>query len=196
MRLILTILVRIVPAVLLLIAVVVVILRIRDRNRRMDHFEYATGGRMVYVHSRDGRLSIMVARPWPKDRSLSWLSGVGNEWDRNNTSGISMLTRDSAWRRFGIAGVSGRGYALGPGGQEAVPGAPSLDFALYIMPHWIVATACAVPPLAWLALVVPKRIRQRRRTRLGLCLGCGYDLRESPGRCPECGSVPAPTVPS
>ena len=30
--------------------------------------------------------------------------------------------------------------------------------------------------------------RRRKRTKLGLCLNCGYDLRGSSERCPECGS--------
>ena len=60
-------------------------------------------------------------------------------------------------------------------------------YALWF-PHWLVVLLSAVPPLRW-----GLRTRQRRhRARVGLCLHCGYDLRASTERCPECGKpVPA-----
>ena len=54
--------------------------------------------------------------------------------------------------------------------------------------HWLVALPLLVPPVVWLARF--RRTRRARRT--GACPGCGYDLRATPGRCPECGAVPAP----
>jgi len=60
-----------------------------------------------------------------------------------------------------------------------------------VFPHWLVALPFAVIP-AW---HIPSAARRRRRLTRGLCPQCGYDLRGSPGRCPECGSgssAPAP----
>ena len=51
------------------------------------------------------------------------------------------------------------------------------------LPLWVPALVFAVGP-AW-SLFPPYRRRKRRK--LGLCLTCGYDLRGSKDRCPECG---------
>jgi hypothetical protein len=62
-----------------------------------------------------------------------------------------------------------------------------------IAPCWLLAATSAVLPAAWLVSTVRRRHRTRHRLRSRLCLKCGYDLRASPGPCPECGRSP-PTV--
>jgi hypothetical protein len=57
------------------------------------------------------------------------------------------------------------------------------DMHQLLIPYWMLAA-----PLAAVAVVTGLHAaRLRRRRRPGLCCRCGYDLRASPERCPECG---------
>jgi hypothetical protein len=59
------------------------------------------------------------------------------------------------------------------------------------VPWWSLAAVSAILP-AWWYLRHRRRRLVRQRVAAGLCVRCGYDLRESPERCPECGAVPSP----
>ena len=70
-----------------------------------------------------------------------------------------------------------------------VPGVPSAGERYWLahVPHWFAVSALATPPALW----TWRRWRRRRARRRGLCPSCGYDLRATPGRCPECGAAAA-----
>jgi hypothetical protein len=57
------------------------------------------------------------------------------------------------------------------------------------LPFWAVVLALAFLP-GWR---IQLRLRLFRRRRQGACPVCGYDLRASPGRCPECGCQSSPS---
>ena len=52
-------------------------------------------------------------------------------------------------------------------------------------PYWLIVVVFSLWPVVWMAAWW----RRRRKIAAGLCLNCGYDLRASIGRCPECGAV-------
>ncbi|HEY8665191.1 MAG TPA: hypothetical protein VIL86_00940 [Tepidisphaeraceae bacterium] len=102
-----------------------------------------------------------------------------NEPIRLDTS--SSLTRAAAWFGFAIAHVTD------------TPGSRDRKFSIsehagITFPAWFLALLFAILPTLWL-----RRWRiVRRRNRLGLCQHCGYDLRATPDRCPECGTTASP----
>jgi len=59
------------------------------------------------------------------------------------------------------------------------------------VPYWMPCGSFAILPAA----VGTVRLRKWvRGPAPGVCAGCGYDLRASPGRCPECGRAVQPAA--
>jgi hypothetical protein len=78
-------------------------------------------------------------------------------------------------------------------GTDELPPRPWPDRAEPVSWHWV-----AVPlwflllvSLVMPALALRRWRRERVRRQIDHCRHCGYDLRATPERCPECGHVPA-----
>jgi len=88
------------------------------------------------------------------------------------------------------AGV-GRPWRYGGFWIENLSFAPSaarsawLPYTDYVVPLYAVVLVSLILP----GMAVRRVLRERKRKRVGLCPTCGYDLRASPQRCPECGAI-------
>ena len=59
-----------------------------------------------------------------------------------------------------------------------------------VLPLWPIIVLSGILP----GLRLWRRVRRRINARKGQCRECGYDLRATPQRCPECGTVPQPST--
>ena len=107
---------------------------------------------------------------------------VRPRWNFKYYKGVAMLplfetSNYGARRQFAGFGV----------GSERFLGAHAGSTVDYVMaPYWAIIAACAPVPI--ISLVRSRRRRLARR--LNHCQTCGYDMRATPHRCPECGSIP------
>jgi hypothetical protein len=66
------------------------------------------------------------------------------------------------------------------------------EFQLYslLVPAWMVWAVHFGVGVTVIGLPMMRQMRRRRDALKGRCANCGYDLRATPERCPECGAVP------
>jgi len=102
---------------------------------------------------------------------------VSSDWDNADTeSSFELDLRVSNYGKYWHGFAVARGYNFSEG-----LGLPSYTEAL--CPTWAVIAALLLPMGLWAGI----GWRQRRRIKAGCCVNCGYDLRATPEKCPECG---------
>lgn len=101
---------------------------------------------------------------------------------------MSVYNQSLPYRGSAIPGAMLRSSLDLPGvylRQWTWPGQAMTYFTLTVSLGYPLLLALPLPA-RWLA----RRLRARRVRGDGLCAACGYDLRATPDRCPECGAVP------
>jgi hypothetical protein len=142
----------------------------------------------VQVQSWDGRVfcSAVEMRGFAPGSMARLSLGVLNGSASSNLpvlpSGGGM--RLSADLGFYAGGVR-NGFGFGRSEAIITPGTAFFRARVIAIPYWVLV---ATPLLIGAAAA---KLGSRRRHAAGMCRKCGYDLRATPDRCPECGTIPS-----
>jgi hypothetical protein len=156
----------------------------------------APGGLERYTEVESCKGTIMIEWVWI-DSTAAWPIP---KWDHNsyaaNQNGWVWQLTPAAYPCFYYLGISNDSIpqreiadpSTLPDGTGRPAPAGYYHGVLYAR-HWLPMLVFMVLPVMSFANAVRwRRARQKYRRAHGLCLVCGYDLRATAGRCPECGT--------
>ena len=190
---------NIAAAVSLLLCVVVCVLRVRSESRHGGAetwrirrepdgavsgvwFELSNGRRLWFRMS-----SSRLGRPGDPsfDSYYQRADRSGGRWGVATYDRPNRRPLDEQWAGPGY-GASGWGPLRWKGWTQQVPAAPFVQRNLNVgLSHEGAAALLAILP-AWGVL---RYLIRRQRRHAGFCISCGYDMRATPARCPECGTL-------
>jgi hypothetical protein len=138
-----------------------------------DNFEWTSQYRLHFVAITDGRVLFQI----------NHAANGGNETVPFIHSSNSTRPRPT--------GDLGMGRPVRYGGlwieNQTVPPSATRPYPILytdvVIPLYAAMIASCVLPIRW-------GVRRYRKQLAGHCRRCGYDLRATPERCPECGTIP------
>jgi hypothetical protein len=126
--------------------------------------------RQGFIVTAGGQITTYLSTNEPTWHPLSdqWMGGpIGTPLDRFIAASAQQMGPDAN---------DGATFAIMPSTSKPKPIWPAI-LALLVLPMWSLGH-----------FLYAHRAKARRKQ--GLCATCGYDLRSTPDRCPECGNAP------
>lgn len=127
----------------------------------------------TWEHAGDGKRLSHWRAPVSPDEKTARIDEFYPPGDREYQGGRQIVHRAGPFA-----------FARRRGTVSAETGQPKDAEVNLVMPFWALATTFGLWPLS----IILRRATQPKRAE-GACRNCGYDLRATPERCPECGQV-------
>lgn len=159
-------------ALSLLLCAATVVLWVRSYSL-FDSFFLSNGQRWWCIDSHGGSVALVIC--WRR-------SGTVQHWKVGHSPTPALVLYEdipSHWQVLGFKRVRTvfvmeRGDAL-----------PNLILNAYSAPFWSVCLLFLIAPALRTRSMLRRSVKQ-----IGRCVRCGYDLRATSDRCPECGHIP------
>jgi len=189
---------KLLSALSLLLGMSTILLRVRSYQAKEGILFGSAGGRYWEFTTDKGMAHVVTYWNWPVYQPLRWMrdsvfigpSGEEAAWFYFwNSQRWNLLVEHFDVRLY--VGADNRTPVMGAEPQRTShTSTTATPMWLVFFPLLYLTGVTAMLPSIWILSLGYSFWTRRNRLARGRCRTCGYDLRATPDRCPECGMVP------